>query len=217
MLLTPINFIYFVVFSIGLMYFKPSRWRDLFIFLLGLLVLFLFLAAILFLMDYEATIKGYFNIDFSLPNKEHFAPFQVFYLLLGILGISIAYGFQSFWRSSIFIRNTHQFLLSLLLVTSVISLFNDASMMEDHWHFAAPFTLYLGNLLGYKKRVWIPEVIHLLLLLLLLFYQYDFLLPIEFEDLPKYLLSSGVVYWSFSKEANFFLNLATLGLITTRQ
>jgi len=186
-LIESTNFLYLLVILWGVILFKPSQKKDIFVFLLGFAVVMFFIFSVYFLQDFDDGIRTFFKSDLEGVNKDLFLPFQPFYLFPFVLIVGVVSVLLNFGRNNIFARKSHKFLLALLIVNAMIAILNGRSMYENAQFFAVLFGVYGGHLLSVNKIKWIPELLNGILLILVLWYQFECYLPIEFQEIPDYL------------------------------
>ena len=181
------NLLYLLVILWGVVLFKPSQKRDVFVFLLGFVVILFFIFSIYFLQGFDEGIRELFMSDMHVSNRNVFLPFQPFYILFVILIIGVVANLLNFGRNNIFTRKVHKLLIALLLVNVVVALVNGRSMFANAQNFAILFGIYGSHLLQVNRIKWIPEVLNGFLLFLVFWYQYDYFLPVKFQDIPSIL------------------------------
>lgn len=187
-LIDTANLLYLLVILWGVILFKPSQKKDIFVFLLGFAVVMFFIFSVYFLQDSDDGIKALLAPKIEIVNTDLFLPFQPFYFLFFILMVGVISVLLNFGRNNIFSRKSHKFLISLLAVNVLITFVIGRSMYGNAQFFAVLFGIYGGHLMNANKIKWIPEVLNGFLLALVLWYQYDYYLPIQFQDFPSYLL-----------------------------
>lgn len=187
MLIDPYNLLYLVVIVFGLLLFKPSQAKDILVFMLGFVVVLFFIFSIYFIMDSKDSITSFFATSMHLSSRSLFYPFQPIYVLFFILIIGMVNVYSKYWGNTIFTRKCHQFFVVMLLVNVVLTLVNGKALIENAQNFGILFAIYVGDFLYARRKKWIQELVNGFLLLLLFWYQYDYYLPIKFEEIPVYL------------------------------
>lgn len=192
MLIDPYNLLYLVVIVFGVLLFKPSQAKDILVFILGFVIVIFFIFSIYFIMDLKEGITSFFATSIHLSSRSLFYPFQPIYFLFFFLLIGMIQVYSRYGRNVIFTRKCHQFFVVMLAVNIILTLVNGKTLIENTQNFGILFAVYVGNLLFAREKKWIPEVINGVLIVLMIWYQYDYYLPIKFEQIPEYLFINSI-------------------------
>ena len=186
-LIEPTNSLFLFIILLGVLLFKPSQPKDVFVFLLGFVVVVFFIFSIYFLGDTQDGIKSFFVTRILISEKSLFLPFQPFYFLVLLFAFAILVLYLEKTRFNIFSRKAHQFLSVLLLINLIITFINGKYLFENAQNFSLLFGIYVGHFLYSFKVKWLTELVNICLLIIIFWFQYDYLLPIQFEEIPDYL------------------------------
>lgn len=106
-------------------------------------------------------------------------------IILAIFGMLKS--LSTFWKSTFFARKVQQFILIYVALGMIVSFTNNYSFNFDLFYFAIPLAMYTALLFKEIKRTWAVEVLNGLVLLCVIWFQYEHFLEFKFSDLPSLL------------------------------
>lgn len=170
-------FIYlFLSIWIALVLFKPFNWREWVAGILGYATVFFFLAVFYYLND---RIKSFYNIWLPLGTKfpDHISINSYNYLLLiPVIMILVLCFFklqQNFFKSYVQTRKSFQLLFLIFLITAFSFYVNAAFHLNHFLLCVAPVAVFFAYYFLYSTRRWFYESLFLLLLISIIWFQFD--------------------------------------------
>lgn len=145
----------------SLIIFRPFVWREWVSTILGVIMLYLFLAFYYFWMnrwddflEVWSPLKGTFWEINVFPRKSDYLP--LFPMVL-ILIIAFNKLFENFYKNVLLVRKTQQIMVASILITA-FSYYIKPSFSINHFILlAAPMTLFLSYYFLVAKKVWMAE------------------------------------------------------------
>lgn len=157
-----------VLIWFSLLIFRPFSWREWISSIIGVLVLYIFLAFYYFWTDrwqdfllIWKPLKGSFWQINVFPRKSDYLP-----LLPMILILLIAFNklFENFYKNVLLVRKAQQILIASILVTA-FSYYIKPSFSINHFILlAAPLTFFLSYFFLVSKKNWVAESLMWLLI-----------------------------------------------------
>jgi hypothetical protein len=177
--------VYIVLVIVGLFFFKPINIKDYLTVLFGILLFAFFSISIAFITDSLDTFLSHWKLGEYILNLDIIQVFETpFYLLIVLASMGLFKSLSTFWKSTFFIRKVQQFILIFLGIGLVVAFTNNYSYNFDLFYFAMPIAMYMGMLFEGIKRQWIAEVVNALIIICIIWYQYEYLLEYKFSELP---------------------------------
>jgi hypothetical protein len=170
-------FIYlFLIIWIALVIFKPFNWREWVACIMGYATIFFFLAVYYYLYN---SLAQFGNIWMPLATRFPVA-FNINYynyLVLVPVIIILALCFfilqQNFYKSYVQVRKSFRVLFILFLIAG-LSIYVEAAFQLSHFLLCAvPAAIFFAYYFLYARRKWFYEVLYGLLLIIIVYFQFN--------------------------------------------
>jgi hypothetical protein len=170
-------FIYlFLVIWLALILFKPFNWREWVAGILGYATVFFFLAVFYYWND---RLKGFYGIWRPLGTKfpDHISINSYNYLLLIPVIVILVLCFfklqQNFFKSYVQTRKSFQLLFFIFLIAAFSFYVNAAFHLNHFLLCIAPAAVFFAYFFLYATRKWFYESLFLLLLISIIWFQFN--------------------------------------------
>lgn len=170
-------FIYmFLIIWAALVVFRPFNWREWAAAIVGFATIFFFLAVIYYLNDKLAVFSSIWApLGTAFPSHIHINSYN--YLVLVPVVIIGVFCFlktsEIFFRSYVQTRKSFQLLLTMVVVTG-LSFYVKAQFQLDHFLLCtAPLAVFFAYYFLYSGRRWFYESIFLLLVISIIYFQFN--------------------------------------------
>lgn len=170
-------FIYmFLVIWAALIVFRPFNWREWAAAVVGFATIFFFLAVIYYLNDKLAVFSSIWApLGTAFPSHIHINSYN--YLVLVPVVIIGVFCFlktsEIFFRSYVQTRKSFQLLLTMVVITG-LSFYVKARFQLDHFMLCtAPLAVFFAYYFLYSGRRWFYESIFLLLVISIIYFQFN--------------------------------------------
>ena len=171
----PFIFLFLIIW-IGLIIFRPFNWREMVAAIIGYITIFFFLAVYYYLND---SLGQFYNLWTTLAtqftNGSHINYYNYLVLVPVILILALCF-FQlqkNFFKSYVQVRKSFQLLFILFLVAG-LSFFVEAAFRLNHFLLCAvPASVFFSYYFLYAKRRWFYEILFALLLISIVYFQFN--------------------------------------------
>jgi len=166
----------FLVICIGLVIFKSFDWREWLAGILGFITIFFFLAVYYFLTsDLSQFVVMWQPLAAKLPQAVNINYYD--YLVLIPVAVILMLCFfklqQNFYKSYIQVRKSFQLLMIMLLIVALTFYIKAAFQLPHFLLCAVPASVFFSYYFLYAKRKWFYEVLFGLLLIMIVYFQFN--------------------------------------------
>ncbi|WP_419801818.1 DUF6427 family protein [Mucilaginibacter sp.] len=166
----------FLAIWIALLIFRPFNWHEWVSAIMGVLTIFFFLSVYYYCTDHTAAFHTFFlAFDADFPVIKTAWPYRFLVLVpLVLIFILSLFRLQSnFLKSMVVVRKTFQTLLFILLIVALACCIKTDFSFSHFLLLAMPVAVFTAYYFLYAHKKWIYESLYLLLLIGILYFQFN--------------------------------------------
>lgn len=162
---------------LGIAFFRTLNPKEMFAALLGFVLPPFIGIALNFIVNGEF-LPAYFTFPtFNIQNLTQYMLLSPISLVLAIAVVATLRIVRNFWRNTIKTRRILQLLYIYLGLTLILTLSGKGDQLQESMLVALPISIILAHYFTVNGKLgWIRKSIHISILLLIIFYQYRFLI-----------------------------------------